>query len=104
MNSNGFSSARRKDSISELDLSSVKQTGTDMRQGTKRSSLSKTKFAGANQTGGNLFPDIVNQQPTKRNNLVDQIDASQSAYSSRTNENRKKLNGKEMDVQSLKSS
>ena len=62
---NSFNSARRKDTISELDLSSGKQPdGGDLRKATKRTSLPKVKLPGASQTNGNLFPDIVNQQGT----------------------------------------
>jgi hypothetical protein len=101
-----FNSARRKDTISELDLSSVKHAdGGDLRKGTKRSSLPKHKLQ-ANQTNGNLFPDIVNQQPTKRNNLMGGNQMDKSLYSNHTNDNAQfaSKNKDAFDVQSLHSS
>jgi hypothetical protein len=104
---NSFNSARRKDTISELDLSSGKQAdGGDLRKTTKRSSLPKVKLPGGNQTNGNLFPDIVNQQPTQRNNLMGGTQMDKTLYSNHTNDNAKyaSKNKDAFDVQSLHSS
>ena len=100
----GFSSARRKDSISELDLSSVKHTDAgDARRTGKRSSIPKTKFTGAGNTSNNLFPDIVNQQPAKRNNLMmDQtLKSNLSSHENKFGGQKARDN---FDVQSIRSS
>ena len=55
----GFSSARRKDSISELDLSSVKHA-EDKRGTGKRQSVPRSKFNHDGNQTNNMFPDIVN--------------------------------------------
>ena len=112
---NSFNSARRKDTISELDLSSgfagKQADGGDLRKTTKRSSLPKVKLPGGNQTNGNLFPDIVNQQPTQRNNLMGGTQMDKTLYSNHTNDNHNynianhaSKNKDAFDVQSLHSS
>jgi hypothetical protein len=104
---NSFPSARRADTISELDLSAGKHAdGGDLRKTAKRSSLPKVRPPGGNQANGNLFPDIVNQQPAQRNNLMGGTQMDKTLYSNHTNDNAKyaSKNKDAFDVQSLHSS